>query len=118
MICSQGMGDDSHSDLISSITPDVMRCLRRSQFFELLDDLLCPREGSSPRQCSGDYTLSETILTDAGYDPEEVQEIFDVLRSQGGCCDCEILYNVAEPSRLKANYWRSRVHNPRSHSGQ
>ena len=118
MICSQCMGDDSHSDIISSITPDVMRCLRRSQFFERLDDVLCPREGSSPRQCSGDYTLSEPILRDAGYDPEDVQEIFDVLRSQGGCCDCEILYNVAESSRLKANYWRSRVHNPRSQSGQ
>ena len=112
------MGDDSHNDLISSITPDVMASLMRSQFFERLDDLLCPRDGSSPRECSGDYRLSEPILRDAGHDPEAVQEVFDVLLSQGGCCDCEILYNVAESSRLKANYWRNRVHNPVSQSGK
>ena len=112
------MGDDSYSDLISSITPDVMKSLTRSHFFERLDNLLCPKEGSSPRECNGDYEVSEPILRDAGYKPEAVREIFDVLRSQGGCCDCEILYNVAESSRLKANYWRSRAHTPRSQPGQ
>jgi hypothetical protein len=112
------MDDDSHNDLVSSITPFVMNCLRRSQFFERLDDLLCPKEGSTPRDCNGDYALSEPILKEAGYYSEAVQDIFDVLRSQGSCCDCEILYSVAETSRLKANYWRSRAHNPHTSSTQ
>jgi hypothetical protein len=110
------MGNDWDKDLISSITPDVMTSLRRSQFFERLDDLLCPSKDSKPRKCCGDFTLSEPILREAGYDSEAVQDIFDVLRSQGGCCDCEILYNVAESSRLKANYWRARAHDRHSQS--
>jgi hypothetical protein len=28
---------------------------------------------------------------------------------QGGFCDCEILYNVAEQSRLKAEYWMAKA---------
>jgi len=36
---------------------------------------------------------------------EDVRDVLDVLRSQGACCDCEVLYNVAENSRLKARYW-------------
>jgi Protein of unknown function (DUF2695) len=46
--------------------------------------------------------LSESVLRTAGFDSEEMADIFDVLRSKGGCCDCEILYNVAESSRLKS----------------
>ena len=28
-----------------------------------------------------------------------------VLKSKGGCCDCEVLYNVAEDSRLRVGIW-------------
>ena len=93
-------------DLITSITPDVMKCLDRSRFFSTLDDLLCPNEASLARKvCGEDYKLSESVLRTAGFDSEEMADIFDVLRSKGGCCDCEILYNVAESSRLKSQYW-------------
>lgn len=84
---------------------------RRSQFFERLDDLLCPKAAASTRElCAGDYRLGTAILQDTGFDSTDLQDIFNVLKSQGGCCDCEILYNVAESSRLKAQYWKSRVH--------
>ena len=97
-------------ELISSITPDVMTCLERSEFFRKLDDLLCPEDHSQPHaDCSGDYQLSKSILQGAGFDSEELTDIFGVLGSWGGCCDCEILYNVAESSRLKAEYWRNRA---------
>ena len=107
--------DDTDSDLIAAITSDVMVSLRHSRFFEKLDDLLSPTDssGSSAAQCSGEYKLSESILSAAGYDSKDVADIFNVLRSRGGCCDCEILYNVAETSRLKAKYWQSRAHNPK-----
>jgi len=107
-----GMDDSRDSDLISSITPDVMLSLHRSQFFEKLDDLLSPLDGRSARECGGDYRLSEGVLRLAGYDSEAMTDIFGVLRSQGGCCDCEILYNVAETSRLKAKHWKGRAHDP------
>lgn len=111
------MDDNPDRDFISSITPDVMGCLDRSQFFAKLDDLLCPTEGTG-KECGGDYKLSQALLQEAGYDSVDLQDIFDVLRAQGGCCDCEILYNSAESSRLKANYWRSRAHDLDSGSGQ
>ena len=41
-------------------------------------------------------------------DTTAMEEVFDVLRSQGGFCDCEVLYNVSESSRLKATYWRDK----------
>jgi uncharacterized protein DUF2695 len=47
--------------------------------------------------------LSESILAAAGFERAEVDNIFAMLQSKGGCCDCEVLYNVAETSRLKAN---------------
>jgi Protein of unknown function (DUF2695) len=106
------MADSRDSDLISSITPDVMASLRRSHFFEELDNLLSPMDGSglAPTLCAGDYELAENILRSAGYDSEALTDIFAVFRSQGGCCDCEILYNVADTSRLKAMYWQGRAH--------
>ena len=39
---------------------------------------------------------------------DDVDDILAVLTSRGACCDCEVLYNVAEESRLKAQYWSSR----------
>lgn len=99
---------DEDSDHVSSITPDVMICLDRAGFFRKLDDILCPADGSpAGGSCAGDYTLSKSILQAAGFDPFDLSDIFGVLGALGGCCDCEILYIVAE-SRLKAKYRRSR----------
>ena len=104
------MKSGSDDDLISSIALDVMKCLGRSGFFGKLDAILSPEDNSSPRKdCDGTYTLSEPILLASGFKPEDLNDIFAVLASKGGCCDCEVLYNVAETSRLKAKYWRSRA---------
>lgn len=104
------MDDATDSDLISSITADVMTCLRRSQFFERPDDLLCPNaEGEAREVCAGDYTLAKRVLQAGCFDLADWDDIFNVLRTQGACCDCEILYNVAESSRLKAQYWKSQA---------
>jgi hypothetical protein len=103
-------GRDS-DDFTSSITPDVMTCLHRSEFFQRLDDLLCPTTSDHVREvCRGDYRLATTLLEGSGFDSTDLEDIFDVLRSQGACCDCEILYNVADSSRLKAEYWKNRAH--------
>jgi len=102
------MDADSDNDLIADITPDVMECLERSKFFGKLDDILSPIDGSQPHEsCLGNYKLSESILRAAGFDSSDLGDIFDVLKSKGGFCDCEILYNAAETSRLKAEYWHN-----------
>jgi hypothetical protein len=104
------MESASDDDLISSIAPDVMKCLGRCGFFEKLDGLLSPEDNSIPAQgCHGTYRFSESILIAAGFERAELDDIIAVLQSKGGFCDCEVLYNVAETSRLKANYWRARA---------
>lgn len=103
------MDGGADSELIESITPDVMTCLRRSLFFERLDDLLSPKGNSHREACTGNYELSKWVLKASGFDSDDLRDIFDVLRAQGGCCDCEILYNVAESSRLKSDYWKRRA---------
>ena len=102
------MESASGDGLISSIAPDVMKCLGRCGFFEKLDGLLSPEDNSTPSpSCDGTFKLSESILHGAGFDRAELTDIFAVLQSKGGCCDCEILCNVAETSHLKANYLES-----------
>ena len=102
--------DDQDTALIAAITPDVMACLGRSKFFEMLDDRLCPADKSiPPERCRGAFEVSELILRSQGYDEAARTDIFDVLKSQGGFCDCEILYNVPETNRLKAEYWQARA---------
>ena len=112
-----GMESASDDDLISSITPDVTKCLGRCGFLEKLDGLLSPEENSTPSpSCDGTYKLSKSILNGAGFDLAELTDVLAVLQSKGGCCDCEILYNVAETSRLKAKYWRSRASGEAAHT--
>jgi hypothetical protein len=103
------MEPPSDDELISSIAPDVMKCLVRSDFFAKLDDLLSPRTIPIRQTCDGTYKLSEMILLASGFERTDLADIFGVLHSRGGCCDCEVLYNVAESSRLKAKYWRKRA---------
>jgi hypothetical protein len=104
------MEGDADDELITSITPDVMKSLVGSGFFLKLDELFCPTDGSPQHEiCHGDYRLAEALLSASGFDLSELEDIFGVLRARGGCCDCEILYNVAPHSRLRANYWRGRA---------
>jgi Protein of unknown function (DUF2695) len=104
------MESASDDELIRSIAPDVMACLSRSRFFEKLDDLLSPKDDLPLHHtCDGTYKLSESILLSSGFDRADLGDIFRVFASMGGGCDCEVLYNVAEVSRLKAAYWRKRA---------
>lgn len=44
-----------------------------------------------------------------GFSEDELFDVFHVLMAKGGFCDCEILYNAMESSRLKKEYWRARA---------
>lgn len=103
---SSGDRPGTYTDDIAS---DVIGVLEKLQFFEKLDDHFCPVEDPEKRVAchSGSFSVSEQILRDLGMGSDDLDDIFAVLRSRGSCCDCEILYNVVEQSRLKARYWKA-----------
>ena len=97
-------------DLINSIAPNVSKVRASRRFFEALDDQLCPADPAQLRlSCAGTYVIATEFLTRCGFGPEEVAEITQVLASRGACCDCETLFNVAEESSLKSQYWKARA---------
>lgn len=98
------------AELIADITPDVIRALFGGRIFEALDDLLCPANtAAARRQCYGDFRHAREVLLARGFREEELFDVFHVLMARGGYCDCEILYNAVEASRLKAEYWKARA---------
>jgi len=102
--------DDYDDDLVESIAPDVTGVLIARHFFEMLDDKLSPMNTTdTAEKCAGAYDISEALLRSLGYNDDELADIFAVLQSRGGFCDCEILYNASETNRLKAKYWKSQA---------
>lgn len=91
---------------INKITPAIMKILTRVNFFSALDDIMAPQDKEKKgASCHGDFDLSKKILKTHGFTEEEMFDIFHVLMGKGGFCDCEILYNASEGSRLKTRYW-------------
>ena len=106
----QDWSEQDQRELIESITPDVMGVLATSGFFAALDDRLCPADASiTAQRCSHSFELTSSILRAKEFPDEDIGEVIEVLRAQGGFCDCEILYNVAETSRLKTKHWQTRA---------
>jgi hypothetical protein len=102
--------DFRDSEFFESIKEDVLGVLRKNRFFELLDDRFSPVDSStSPFKCGHSFSISSEILCALGMDSEEIIDVLGVLHSQGACCDCEVLYNVAEESRLRCKYWEARA---------
>lgn len=102
-----GLRDD---EFAKSIAPWVLEVLTKFRFFELLDDRLCPPDSSqAPAKCHHSFAVSREILRALEMDSEAIADALAVLSARGAYCDCEVLYNVAEESRLKANYWKQRT---------
>jgi hypothetical protein len=98
-----------HDEFVDDIAPDVLGVLRQIRFFELLDDSFCPTDlTQNASQCAHSFEVSGSILAGLGMSADDIQDVLDVLSSQGASCDCEILYNVAEESRFRARYWKDR----------
>jgi Protein of unknown function (DUF2695) len=101
------MDQELDDKTIEEITPYIIETLIERRLFEYLDDQLCPANTSATaRVCSHDYEFSIAALRHCGFDSAEIADIKQVMFHNGGHCDCEILYNVAEESRLKAKYWK------------
>ena len=108
-------------ELIEDISQDVLNVLGRSGFFALLDKLFLPEESTcKPGRCHGDFRHSKKILEQLTFSAEDQFDVLHVLMARGGYCDCEILYNAAPESRLRAAYWTARAEGkepPNPHAG-
>ncbi len=58
---------------------------------------------STKWNCIHDHTHTRTILKSLGFDDQSIDASIDFLCACGGCCDCEVIWNV--PSKEES--WRS-----------
>lgn len=105
--------DELDDDLIESIATDVMETLEKTGFFTALDDVMAPEDGTLEREpCHGDFRITKRILGrifDAFQLNAEIDMVADVchvLMFKGAYCDCEVLSNVYEGSRVGRRVWR------------
>lgn len=107
------MDQDDHLDrreFVKEIAPDVLEVLKALHLFELLDDRFCPADNAQDAlKCGHSFDVTKGILASLRMDAKGIEEVVDVLRSEGACCDCEVLYNFAEESRLRSKYWKART---------
>jgi Protein of unknown function (DUF2695) len=101
---------ESWDEFIESIAPDVLRCLQRRNFFERLEGNVFPEGPGSRGTCDHSYRhLISLMEAEAWPDKDHREDVFDVMRSKGGFCDCEIIYNVAPESQVREHYWKRRA---------
>ena len=97
-------------EFAGEIAEEVMKVLSGKGFFALLDDLFCPMDPKQPPAvCDGTLATSMALLNKLGFDADAISDVTQVFASKGGFCDCEVLYNVADESRLKAEHWKAEV---------
>jgi hypothetical protein len=93
---------------VADIAPYVLAVLEAQNFFALLDDDFLPAHVTAPLPCDHTFRRTDRILRQLGMNSEDVEEVTLVMIAGGACCDCEVLYNVAQESRVKAMYWKAR----------
>ncbi|MBB5065045.1 DUF2695 domain-containing protein [Granulicella mallensis] len=101
--------EDDFDSIIRDITPYVMKSLEGKGFFVSLEELIFNKGADNPIGCKHDFTHATALLIKAGYTAEDREDIFAVMRSRGGFCDCEILYNALEESLPRERYWKTRA---------
>ena len=52
------------------------------------------RYDSIESDCQHDHTKSISILQSMGYEKQEIDEVLEWFRENGGYCDCEVSLNV------------------------
>jgi hypothetical protein len=108
---------EAENEIANSIAPDVLGVLEITRFFERLDERFYSlKDAKVLEQCTGTHEVSVQILQNMQMDADEIRDVLEVLKSRGGCCDCEVLYNVANESNFRSDYWKARARgeNPRT----
>ena len=98
--------EQEFAEFIKDITPDVMSVLERQDFFAKLEAQIFPTGTTNLNKCDHSYSVSIVILSELGHDDSARDDVFDVMRSRGGFCDCEILLNAAPESPTRSAYWK------------
>lgn len=82
--------DDLYNDEKAGLNKDseLLSLLFHRMFFYRLNEKL------SGLNCDHTHRLSNQILTQMQFNRGKINEIFEVLKKNGGHCDCEIIYNV------------------------
>lgn len=97
--------DYHDQETIDEIKGPIISILRdKVNFVAILDKEFA----SQTVKCNGDFRCSKRILTELKFSEEDQFDIFHVLMSEGGYCDCEILYNVFKESEYSKKYWADR----------
>jgi hypothetical protein len=96
-------------ETIGSIAPFVLGCLEQRSFFSELEKRVWPEGPDGRRDCdhSLDHTLS--ILRTYDWQEEDCTEVLLVMQSRGGCCDCEIMLNVAPDCQARERHWKRKA---------
>jgi Protein of unknown function (DUF2695) len=102
--------DEEFESFIEDITPDVFASLQRENFFTSLEARIFPEGSTDRNECDGSFSAATALLTDLGHDEDAREDVFDVMRSKGGFCDCEIILNAAPESAARATYWKKKSH--------
>jgi Protein of unknown function (DUF2695) len=95
--------------LLSDIAPNIMAVLIRDKFFTRLEARVFPDSPDPRNLCDHSFSNASVLLAEDGHDEDAQEDVFAVMRSRGGFCDCEIIWNVAEGSPVTENYWRTRA---------
>jgi hypothetical protein len=104
------VADDSQrkfDEFISDITPDVIAVLKRQSFFELLEKETFPDGIIGSSTCRHDFSATTELLSQLGHDADAIRDVIDVMRANGGFCDCEIVLNAAPESKVREAYWKA-----------
>ena len=92
---------------LRQLETDILAFVRRG--YPNIEVRVEPWTADPSRPAHGDYRQARTTLLARGFREDELFDVFHVLMARGGYCDCEILYNAAEASRLKTEYWQARA---------
>lgn len=88
---SQSLDDDLESQL------DILESLDECGFFEAMERLVFPfaQRHHGGGACFGDFRFSAQALKMCGVAESDWPDVFEALKDEGACCDCEVLFNVA-----------------------
>jgi hypothetical protein len=109
---SEDQAEESFDEFIESITEDVLRVLSSQGFFCKIEGRVWPDGPDGRKVCDGSFANAVDIATADGHSLEDQDDIFHVMRSRGGFCDCEIVLNVAPESAVRERYWKKKAAAP------
>ena len=85
-----------------------MGVLQKKNFFVQLEEQVFPTESVDNSNCKHDFSITERLAKELGFDHADIDDIVDVMRANGGFCDCEIVRNAAPESRVREKYWKAK----------